>query len=424
MISKARLICSVIVIFFATTQQTLWAQQTEEQLANTKSGFEGQRAMGGPTSVGAQLEEDDQIKVPAFRFPAFDRFFTPWFDWKRGINERYALRLGLDYNMLYQGASASLTDTDNAASGALRLFGQWTPVGRGTRDTGTLVFKVENRHKIGTDIPPADLGFEIGYNGITGTLFTDVGSVLVDLNWQQRFNEDTTRMIVGRYDPNDIMNVLGYANPWTTFSNLSILIDPSIALPDVGMGIGASQWFNDGWSIAGSISDANGSIKEVDFFEDGSEFFKFVELSWSPTQAQRFTHNLHLTYWHVDERETAGVPQGDGISFGANWTTDNEKWMTFFRAGWSDGLAPLFNKNLTLGFIRRFHRRDLLGLGVNWGEPSVDTLRDQYTAELFYRFQFAQNLAFTPSVQLLVDPALNLNEDEIWVAGLRMRVDL
>jgi hypothetical protein len=100
----------------------------------------------------------------------------------------------------------------------------------------------------------------------------------------------------------------------------------------------------------------------------------------------------------VDERENAGVPQSDGIALGANWTTDDGKWMTFFRAGWSEGLAPLMKRNTTLCFMRRFHRGNLLGLGVNWGDPSVDTLRDQYTAELFYRFQFAQNLAFTLSI--------------------------
>jgi porin len=56
---------------------------------------------------------------------------------------------------LYQNASKSLTNEDDAASGALRLFGRWTLLNRDTKDTGTLVFKVENRHRLGTDIPPS-----------------------------------------------------------------------------------------------------------------------------------------------------------------------------------------------------------------------------------------------------------------------------
>jgi len=88
----------------------------------------------------------------------------------------------------------------------------------------------------------------------------------------------------------------------------------------------------------------------------------------------------------------------------------------------SDGAAPLMNKTATAGLIHRFHKSDLVGLGFNWGDPSNDTLRDQYSSELFYRFQFSQNLAFTPSVQLLIDPALNPSEDQIWVFGLRARL--
>ncbi len=34
------------------------------------------------------------------------------------------------------------------------------------------------------------------------------------------------------------------------------------------------------------------------------------------------------------------------------------------------------------------------------------------------------NLALTPSVQLLIDPALNPGEDQIWVLGLRARLAL
>jgi porin len=325
---------------------------------------------------------------------------------------------------MYQGASETLANNENkAASGALRLFGRWILVNRGSKDTGTLVFKVENRHRLGRDIPPSQLGFDVGYNGITGTLFSDVGNVLVDLNWQQFFNKGNGGLIFGRYDPNDYMDVLGYSNPWTTFSNLSILVNTSIALPDSGLGIGAAHAFKDHWVIRGSISDANGVIDDVGVFKEGAEFFTFAQLDWQPSIQDRYFKNVHATLWHVDEREDAGVPSSQGVAFGANWTF-YEKFMPFFRAGWSDGAAPLMNKTATVGFIHRLHKSDVLGLGFSWGDPSDEALRDQYSTELFYRLQFSQNLAFTPSVQLLIDPALNPGEDQIWVFGLRMRLAL
>jgi hypothetical protein len=46
------------------------------------------------------------------------------------------------------------------------------------------------------------------------------------------------------------------------------------------------------------------------------------------------------------------------------------------------------------------------------------------TAEVFYRIQLSQSLAITPDIQLIIDPALNPDDDSIFVAGLRMRMAL
>ena len=68
------------------------------------------------------------------------------------------------------------------------------------------------------------------------------------------------------------------------------------------------------------------------------------------------------------------------------------------------------------------YRSDVAGIGINWGDPPADALREQTSIEAFWNFQFAQNLAFTPSVQLLLDPALNPQNDKVWVTGLRGRL--
>lgn len=420
---KRDLVITFLGILFFLSANIGFAKENDA----TKSGFEGTLSFGGPTSVGEQLREDDLNKEPAVRFPGFDAFFDPWFKTKRDLNKKFGLQLGLDYNVLYQSASATLPGKeDQAASGAIRFYGNWNLIGRDTKNKGSLVFKVENRHRIGTDIPPSQLGFDVGYNGITGTLFSDAGSILGDLNWQQVFNGGRGGLILGRYDPNDYVDVSGHANPWTTFQNLAVTSNTTIALPDFSYGIGAGHWIASDvgeWFVLGSISDANGTTDGLSFFDSGSEFFTAIELGWSPDRSQRYTNHVHITGWHVDERTEDGVPQSKGVALGANWTVV-EDWMIFGRAGWSDGDAPLMNKTVTLGFMKRFFKRDLLGLGFNWGDPSNDTLREQYSTELFYRFQFAENLALTPSIQWLIDPANNPDEDQIWIAGLRVRLSL
>jgi len=59
------------------------------------------------------------------------------------------------------------------------------------------------------------------------------------------------------------------------------------------------------------------------------------------------------------------------------------------------------------------------------GQPNDDTwgpgLDDQYTAELFYRWQVSKAIAVTPDLQYIKNPALNPEADSIWVFGLRVR---
>jgi porin len=69
-------------------------------------------------------------------------------------------------------------------------------------------------------------------------------------------------------------------------------------------------------------------------------------------------------------------------------------------------------------------RSDLLGFGVSRGEPFEGGQKDQYTAELFYRWQLSQNLAITPDIQYLRNPALNPDESSILVLGIRVRLTL
>jgi len=387
-----------------------------------KVGYTERPIFGGPNSPVGQLEEGDRVTEPAFRFPAIYDATEPWREWKRRQNEKHGLQISGHYSTLYQRLSESLTDIDSASSGVFRTNAKWTVLGRGTPDTGSIVATVDHRHRF-RDIAPADLGAQAGYIGVAGTLYSDTDWVIVNLNWQQSFNDGTAGLLAGRYDPSDYMNVLGYANPWTTFSNLSILLDSSVAYPDAGWGAGGGSWFQDQWYVVAGFNDANGKLTDdLEFFDGGAEFFSWGEVGWSPGKDQRYFKNVHVTAWHVDDRDDAGIDSAQGVTLAANWTFD-ETWMTFARAGFSDGDAPIYDTSATLGFIWRFQRRsDLAGIGINWGDPPDDSLSRQTTSEAFWRFQFAQNFTITPSVQLLLDPALNDEDDQVWVYGLRMRL--
>jgi porin len=136
---------------------------------------------------------------------------------------------------------------------------------------------------------------------------------------------------------------------------------------------------------------------------------------------------VHLTLWHADEREAAAVQDGWGLNLSAAHFF-GDTWYPFLRAGYADDGGTILKRSVSAGFGHYMRgRSDLLGFGLNWGEPADSfgpALRDQYTVELFYRVQLSENFAITPDLQYVIDPALNPAEDAILYFGLRGRLSL
>jgi porin len=393
-----------------------------------KSGYDNEEGFSAPGSTSRQLEEDDEVKSPVLTFLNIEETLQPWFDFKKELNERHGLQLGLAYTTTYQKADETLPgNEDEAMTGVFRISGKWALFNRGQKNKGSLVFSVDNRSRM-NDVAASDFASEIGYIGPTATLFSGVDTVLVDLHWQQYLNDGNTGLLIGRYDPNDFMHVLGYANPWTTFQNINILFDSSVAYSDYGLGVGIGHWFENQYYVKAGFNDANGRVDELEIYNDGAEFFKFAEVGWSPSRDERYLKNIHLFAWHVDERDKDELDDAHGIAIGANWTWD-KTWMLFGKAGWSDAGAvndpQIYKESYTVGSMYYFaNRSDLAGVAVNWGKLAAPGLDSQTTTEMFYRLQLAQNLAITPSLQLLQDPALNAQDDSILIMGVRIRLSL
>lgn len=385
---------------------------------------------GGPKSVGAQVKSDDEKKQSSYRFEGLTRSLQPYYDFKERVNDRHGLAFGADYTLLYQDASDGLAEReDDAGVGVLRFFGTWTVLGRNTGNPGSLTFKFENRHRLGTDIAPQDLGGEIGYVGVTATNYSDAGWILTNLYWQQSFNGDRFEFGAGIVDVTDYVNVYGLVNPWTDFLNLAFSTDPTIPTPSQGMGVAANVMITDNLYVLAGLADVNGDPANpgdsFDTFFNDREYFKHIEVGWISSFDHRYKDNIHLTAWKADERKTALVEDGWGMAFSFNKLID-ERWLPFARFGYSDGGGALLERSLSVG-VGYFAsiRSDTLGVGLNWGRPAEETfgpdLDDQYTMEAYYRRQVNQHMTITPNVQLLINSALNPQNDQIWILGLRAR---
>jgi len=375
---------------------------------------------GGPTSVGGQLAEDASA-VPEYRLQSLQDHFEPWYELKECLNEECGLQFNIDESIFYQTATESLGESD-AAGGLVRVYGQLELLGRGSDDPGLFVFKGENRHRIGTAITPFDLGFEAGSILPTGTFFSDFDFGVTNFYWKQYFFDRRLAVAVGRIDVTDFVDVYAMLNPLTHFINLAFSTNPTIAVPNQGLGAAAGGMLTDHFYLQGGFGDANGqpTIAGLDTFFDDSEYFSYVEFGATTAQDRIYLDNIHVTFWHSDERKTAMVPEDRGVAFTAQKFI-GDKWLPFVRCGFSDGNAALMQTTFSTGLGLTCKKNDIAGVGLSWGKPADGTLRKQFTSELFYRFQLTQFLAVTPDVQLIFDPALNPETDVLAFFGIRLR---
>jgi porin len=400
------------------------------QLVQADNGQQNNNPVGySPASVEATMIDD--AVTSGYRFQGFDETLGPYYEWKAKLKEQNGLDFGIDYNMLYQDANESLTGEDVGFGGILRLYGSLQLYETSDGAKGSFVIKAENRHDLDNKVVPQVLGGQFGYAGLTGPQFGDSdGGILTNFFWQQRAADEKLNFNIGIIDPTDYLNVYGLVDPLKSFSNLAFLTGQTIAAPSQGLGAVVGWAPTSNYYLIGGIYDANGDPSEFEdsfdsFFSD-SEYFTQLEIGWISSFERRYFDNVHLTIWKSDERESLGIDEDKGISFSATTFIDDH-WMPFFRAGYADGPAALFEKEVNFGVGYYFDDfKDVFGAGLGWGEPSADAfgkgVDDEKVVEIFYRMQLTPELAVTPDLQVIFDPSQNPSEDRVTVVGARARL--
>lgn len=407
----------------AAALSTAWTAPSLAQAASASATATGSTSsVGGPSSVSSQLGTDEQARQAPGAIPTAAPL-QPLEQARQVLQRDFGLTLGADYNALYQHATESLGEND-AAGNVLRLYGHWTLFNRGAPDAGALVFKGEYRGKLGTSISPQLLGPTAGYAGLTAPTFSDAGGILTNLYWTQAFANNRFAFNAGVVDVTDYLDVFGLVNVWTDFNNLSFSTNPTIPAPSQGLGAAVRWMFTPNTYFIGGLADANGDPhRPGDFFKsffDDHEFFYHAEFGWIESWDKRYSDNVHVSLWGQDPREAIGVGRGKGVAFSASRTV-NDRWLPFFRAGYSDGGGALVDRSVGAGVGYRINERnDYVGVGAAWARaPGSD--ENQYTFEAYYRLQLLRQVQLVPDVQFIVNPANDPSTSSLWVVGLRLR---
>jgi porin len=275
---------------------------------------------GGPDTTEVRISKDAEQIDGVFQTRILD-----WDDWKASVKDEHGLSFGPEYSAVALNANEEgFSGKDNAAAGMAKFLGSWELVGRGTADSGALVWKLEHRHKYSSQSPQA-FGFDQGYIGLIEPPFSDEGTRLTNLFWRQRFYGGKATVTAGMLDATDYLNLYSLTSPWTGFMNFAFSTgSASMFIPnDATTGIAAGVMLSDEvYAIGGVVNAYTDPTEPFDTFNDffsEREYFSSIEIGWAPGQQRIFFENAHITLWHVDESDPAGTPGGWGAAF--NYST-------------------------------------------------------------------------------------------------------
>jgi porin len=399
--------------------------------APAKLALEDNTAFGGPAGVSRE-QQDIADLLDAYRIDNRNIYMKSWYDWKTRLKERIGLSFGINAQIVYAGVSDTLGEEDDAAGGIYRIQGEWVLFSRGSSHPGSIVFRIENRSRIGSGIPPASLRTEIGA-AATDPVFAysdNFGTDFSVLAWQQLFADKRVGIAVGLLDFSAYLDAYYFQTISRGFLNRSFILSPTLATTGIGaMGAVGKAMLGDHFWIGGGGYDANAKSGDPDFNSwDSGELLKHVEIGWTPDFNRRGTDRVQLTYWHKDALVDKDTPKGSGWLTSYSWKA-GEHYMPFVRAGRSDGGGgALARRSVSAGFSRRMAFQDWLTIGVGWNRPSEKThgsgLGSEKVLEASYLWQITANTSLLPDLQLIFDPANQAEEDLIWTTGLRLRVTL
>jgi len=389
-----------------------------------KSGYNELQVSGGASSVSSDLVDDDRKKSSLLQKDSIERPLAWYYRLKKKLANDVGLALGTDYMFLNQFSSYSASDR-NATSGVFRIFGTW----RGFHfdpDRGSFVFRIENRHIIGSGLTPRNLGFEAG-SSLSTPSFKSFGWGITAFYWKQSFGDSRLAFAVGKMDPGDFSDVFPLLTAWKAFMSDGQFNNPSVALPQQGLGAVVSARLIERWYLTAGLHDANGLATRwgFDTFFDVREYYTWIETGWSLNKDLMSGTGIHLNLWHQDPLEASDTPESWGATFSVSGEA-RKQWIPFLRAGVSTGEPALVRFIVAAGTgIRVRNGGDLLGISASWTGAPDSSLRNQLSTDLFYRLQLAEHLAISPDVQITYHPSETLERDVIAVAGfLRVRISL
>jgi porin len=412
----------ILIIGLITTTQVLAGDASEQE--------PGLR-MNNPGSIVERLEEDEKPKDYLFQFPGVSGLLKPWYEMKADLDENHGFKFGISYTALYQKADDNFGPEDDAAGFDLDISGNWTFLGRNTDSPTMLGFDFFWRDTLGTEITPQVLFTQFGSLYSTAAPYGEENPVIGEL-WIQKKFKNVFGFRAGKIFPITAYDFFPFKNFRTDFVDFNHVTNATIPLP--GNGLGAFVQYRPKPSIflRLGVHDANADVQESGFDTYDDELFTIFEVGFDTGLLPRVPGgppqgHVHVSLWHQDEREDAGIDDGWGI--GVSAVQRFGRFTPFARYGYADtevggptSVKHMVNAGLVIDEIFG-QANDRIGIGYTWSDPIDRRLDDQGVIDAYYRVQLTPEIQIGPTLEIIFDPVRNSDEGTVFVLGFRTRVE-
>ena len=412
----------------------LWAQKND---STTLSGYESEKLSLNGTNKDVEQEVQDR-KAPYYRLDI--KYTTPWFDWKRKLKDSTGIQISFNYTGQFIGATSVVSDElqQTAASGIFDATINWNFINRKKeKNKGSIIFWVDSRHLYYGDTAPQFFNFNAGSALLPALKFNKWTFRTLELYYQQQLFNGRAGLVIGKIDLPDWFTYHGLLHPMMHFSDLGFSVNPTVNWSNPGLGIVAGGWLDKKkrFGIQAGLNDVAGdNLNAPNFLDMGTsgwkngKFLKMFEFMYAPTSNPYFSR-IGVTYWHsdellADENSWFQTPSSQGFTVQGTWFI-KEKYIPIITFGMTDGQGAnqLTKLNVSLMHGWYFQNHDMFAIGLNYTESTLAD-RGQYLSEVFYRFTVSKAIVITPSVKMVLNPALDANRNFLGYYGIRTRISM
>ncbi len=423
-----RFLCVVGVIVLAPL-----AVQAQD---SSRRGVSNDEKKAGAISESADeiantLHDASSSRETVFKYHPLRDSLEKWGDFWQVVDEKTGLSMAFAYTTLFQSTTkGSYQGASSGGSGDLDLISRWDffrpEVHKGFLNTGTIGVLGEYRHRTLGSTTPSELGDTIGSLWGTTSGFNEQDLTMTQWWWQQLLFDDRVGFRVGKIDMSGIFDVYRFGSANHFFTNQAFSDNPAIPFPQNGFGgVIRVDPGHDFFAIVG-MADANGRKTETSRISrsEVDEWFSAVTLGWNPKVGNLGKGLYQLTLWNSDGQNNSIKPDATGYSVIVQQDFGNG-WTPFARYSASDNPVVDTKKIVTGGVVHEGvgkRENDRLGAALAWGQPHNPLFRDQWTAELFYRWAASPELRITPMAQIVMNPSRNPDDQVIGLFGVRGRL--